>query len=91
MAGQSENNKVSSQAGLASFRGAPAPRPSHRTVALWEDLQAALGHLNHAQFHLGLLAAKPTVIDWDAVETQLDDARQVLGRMALELSEGAES
>lgn len=78
MAGQRENNEVT-------------PRPSHRTVSMWKDLQAALEHIRHAEFHLGLLAEKPNLIDWDAVEVQLGDARGVLGQMALALSDEVDS
>lgn len=80
---------ISSQAGLASFRG--ASRPTHRQVSIWEDVRAALEHIRLAEFHLGYLPEKPRTYDDDAVRMQLADARAVLGDLANHLADGAES
>lgn len=89
------DNRVSSQAGVASIRGGN-PRPSQRTVALWADANAALRAIRQAEFLLGLLPEKPAQsgildLDWDAVQTTLMDARIALGDLALALSDGCDS
>ncbi|MGP6171964.1 hypothetical protein ACTU6V_12250 [Microbacterium sp. A204] len=68
-------------------------RPSHRTVSMWSDLQAALGNIRTVEFALGLLPEKPRGrgIDFEVVQMQLQDARTVLGKLALALSEEADS
>lgn len=91
MAG-THDNRVSSQAGVASIRGGN-PRPSQRTVAMWTDANAALRAIRQAEFLLGLLPEKPAqgaelVIDLGAVALQLMDARIALGDLALALSDG---
>lgn len=66
-------------------------RPTHRTVTMWKDVRAALYRLNEAEFLLGLLPAKPDgPTDLDAVHLQLEDARALLGMIALALADGVE-
>lgn len=78
MAGQRENNEVNA-------------RPSHRTVSLWSDVTACLENIRMAEFYLGYLPEKPRgeLIDHEAVQIQLQDARRLLGSIALDLTEGA--
>lgn len=68
-------------------------RPSHRTVSMWSDLQAALENIQRVEFYLGYLPYKPMgrAIDHEAIQVQLNDARARLGEVALALSEGADS
>lgn len=77
---------------MAMAEQSEVKRPSHRTVSMWSDLQAALGNVNSVAFLLGLLPEKPSgAIDWESVELQLDDARARLGALALALTEEVES
>lgn len=70
---------------------APAPRPSHRTLEMWKDVRAALNHIHQVQFYLGHLPEKPQHgYGGEVVRLQLEDARAVLGELALALSEGVE-
>ena len=85
MAGQRENNEVN-------------PRPDHRTVSMWKDVERALECIRQTEFLLGLLPEKPRSpesgwfeVDIDAIEMQLFDARRALGELALALSTGGES
>jgi hypothetical protein len=78
----------------ASFEHIKHLRPSHRTVSMWSDLRAALEHIRSAEFYLGYLPEKPVGlvgIDHEAVQVQLQDARMVLGALALVLAEEADS
>lgn len=80
---------ISSQDGLASIRR--TPRPSHRTLEMWKDVRAGLNHIHQVQFYLGHLPEKPMHgYDDEVVRLQLEDARAVLGELALALSEGVE-
>lgn len=80
MAGQRENDEVNA-------------RPSHRTVSLWSDINACLENIRMAEFYLGYLPEKPNTagIDHEAVQVQLQDARQLLGSIALALTMGGDS
>lgn len=79
MAGQRENDQVNA-------------RPSHRTVSLWSDITACLENIRMAEFYLGYLPEKPNTdgIDHEAVQVQLQDARRLLGSIALDLTEGSD-
>ena len=66
-------------------------RPTHRTLSMWRDLQAALETIKTLEFLLGLRPEKPAGrIDWEAVQMQLDDQRARIGAMALALTEDGE-
>ena len=77
----------------ASFGQIKNLRPSHRTVSMWNDLRAALENIRRAEFYLGYLPEKPFggVTDHEAVQVQLQDARLVLGTLALALADEADS
>lgn len=62
--------------------------PNHRTFPIWRDVQGALIAIRHTEFLLGFLPAKPSDpdIDWECVRTQLYDAREALGAVALALA-----
>ena len=81
MAGQCENDEVNA-------------RPSHRTVSLWSDITACLENIRMAEFYLGYLPEKPNIaygVDHEAIQVQLQDARRLLGSIALDLTEGSDS
>ena len=67
------------------------PRPSTRDLAIWSDIRAAADAITVAEFHLGFLPEKPREIDFEAVRMQLDDARALLGRLALAHAENIEA
>jgi hypothetical protein len=74
----------------ASFERIMRLRPSHRTVAMWRDLRQCLDNIRMVEFYLGMLPEKPVgAIDFGAIEVQLQDARMVIGALALALSDGA--
>lgn len=68
-----------------------AERPTTRTLALWNDVRAALEHVRLAEFLLGFHPEKPTSVDWEGVQLQLEDTRGVLGQLADALADGAGS
>lgn len=76
-----------------SFQHIKYLRPSHRTVSMWNDLRAALENIRKAEFYLGYLPEKPfgAGIDHEAVQVQLQDARLVLGALALDVADEADS
>lgn len=77
---------------MAMAEQSDVKRPSHRTVSMWSDLQAALANIRTVEFSLGLLPEKPRDgIDFEVVQMQLNDARARLGEVALALTEGNES
>jgi hypothetical protein len=92
MAGQRENDEVMRDV-EASFEQIKHLRPTHRTVSMWSDVRACLENIRTAEFYLGYLPEKPNTrgIDHEAVQTQLQDARMLLGTLALAISEGADS
>ena len=67
------------------------PRPSTRDLAIWSDIRAAADAIKAAEFYLGFLPAKPREIDFEAVRMQLDDARALLGQLALAHAENIEA
>ena len=69
----------------------PAPRPSTRDLAIWSDIRAAADAIKAAEFYLGFLPAKPREIDFEVVRLQLDDARALLGQLALAHAENIEA
>lgn len=69
----------------------PYPRPTTRDLAIWQDIRATADAVKAAEFHLGFLPAKPREIDFEAVRMQLDDARALLGRLALAHAENIEA
>lgn len=94
MAGQRENDEVMRDV-EASFEQIKHLRPSHRTVSMWRDVRAALDHIRTVEFQLGFLPEKPAAsgvldIDFDGVRCQLQDAREVLGLLALTIADGAD-
>lgn len=90
MAGQRENDEVMRDV-EASFEQIKQLRPSHRTVSMWNDMRACLENIRKVEFLLGYLPEKPRGIDHEAVQIQLQDARLLLGTLALALAEGADS
>lgn len=75
----------------AAFEQIKHLRPTHRTVSMWKDLRAALGHIRTVEFALGLLPEKPRgPIDFEVVQMQLNDARAVLGALALAVADEAD-
>lgn len=94
MAGQRENDEVMRDV-EASFEQIKHLRPTHRTVSMWKDVRTALDHIRTVEFQLGFLPEKPAAsgvldIDFDGVRCQLQDAREVLGMLALALADGVE-
>lgn len=94
MAGQRENDEVMRDV-EASFEQIKQLRPSHRAVSMWRDVRAALEHIRTVEFQLGFLPEKPAAsgvldIDFDGVRCQLQDAREVLGLLALTIADGAD-
>lgn len=92
MAGQRENDEVMRDVD-ASFENIKKLRPSHRTVSMWKDVRAALENIRKVEFYLGYLPEKPNTrgIDHEAIQVQLQDARMVLGALALAISDEADS
>lgn len=90
MAEQSDRDRIMS-AVESSFEHIKYLRPSHRTVSMWKDLRAALEFIRKAEFYLGYLPEKPLRdgIDHEAVQLQLQDARLVLGSLALAIADEA--
>lgn len=87
MAGQPERDEVTRDVD-AAFEQIKHLRPTHRTVSMWKDLRAALDHIRTVEFALGLLPEKPRgQIDFEVVQMQLNDARAVLGALALAIAE----
>ena len=77
----------------ASFDKIKHLRPTHRTVSMWADLRAALENIRKVEFLLGYLPEKPNIVrvDHEAVQIELEDARMLLGAIALALTEEVES
>lgn len=69
----------------------PAPRPSTRDLAIWHDLRATLASIGYAELYLGFTNAKPRELDWDAARMHLQDARRLLGALALAHAENIEA
>lgn len=92
MAGQREDDEVAREV-EASFAQIKHLRPSHRLVSMWSDLRACLENIRMAEFYLGYLPEKPNAlgIDHEAVQVQLQDARLLIGQLALALSDEAEN
>lgn len=67
------------------------PRPTTRDLAIWNDLRAALAAISTAEFYLGFTAEKPRELDFEAVRLHLQDARRVLGAVALAHAENIEA
>lgn len=98
MAGQRENDLQRQRDEVtrdvdAAFGQIKHLRPTHRTVSMWKDVRAALENIRQAEFYLGYLPEKPNTIgtDHEAVQTALQDARMVLGQLALGIAEEADS
>ncbi len=90
MAGQSERDEVTRDV-EASFEQIKHLRPTHRSVSMWSDLRAALEHIRKVEFLLGYLPEKPRGVDHEAIQLQLQDARMVLGALALAIADEADS
>ena len=90
MAGQRENDEVTRDI-EASFESIKRLRPSHRVVSMWTDMRTCLETIRTVEFLLGYLPEKPRTIDHEAIQTQLMDARMLLGQLALALSDEAEN
>lgn len=98
MAGQRENDEVEREIAEA-FAPVARLRPSHRIVSMWRDLEACLENIRKVEFLLGYLPEKPASLrvtgpdefDHDGIQAQLQDARALLGQLALALSEEAEN
>lgn len=86
MAGQPERDEVTRDVD-ASFEQIKHLRPSHRTVSMWSDLRAALENIRKVEFLLGYLPEKPRGVDHEAIQVQLQDARMLLGALALALTD----
>lgn len=76
-----------------AFQEGFKPRPSHRTVAMWNDVRALLDIIRTLEFQLGFLPEKPATsgeldIDFDGLRCQLIDARTVLETLAVGLVDG---
>lgn len=91
MAGRREDDEVTRdvEAAAASIMKL---RPTHRIVSMWGELRACLENIRKVEFYLGYLPEKPNTlgIDHEAVQVQLQDARMLLGQLALRLSDEAE-
>lgn len=90
MAGQREDDEVMREI-EAAFKPVSKLRPSHRIVSMWSDLQACLENIRKVEFYLGYLPEKPRGVDHEAIQMQLQDARMLLGQLALALSDEAEN
>lgn len=90
MAGQRENDEVERDIAEA-VRAVEKLRPTHWIALLWGDLEACLSNIRKVEFYLGYLPEKPRDhrTDHEAIQTQLMDARAVLGMIALTLAERA--
>lgn len=77
----------------ASFDQIKRLRPTHRTVSMWADLRAALENIRKVEFLLGYLPEKPNIVrvDHEAVQIELQDARMLLGALALAIADEADS
>lgn len=90
MAGQRENDEVMRDVD-ASFEQIKHLRPTHRTVSMWNDLRAVLNNLHQIEFYLGYLPEKPRgLIDHEAIQVQINDARAFVGALALAVADEAE-
>ena len=60
------------------------PRPSTSDLAIWVDLRMVLAHVNTIEYYLGRRDAEPLGgLDVAAVRSQLNEARRLLGTLAL--------
>ena len=90
MARQRENDEVERDI-AAAFESVSRLRPSHRIVRMWRDLEACLENIRRVEFLLGYAPEKPTHVNHEFVQIQLQDARAALGALALALSDEANS
>lgn len=97
MAGQRENDRQRERDEVTAdvegaFKRIAHLRPTHRTVSMWKDVRAALENIRQAEFYLGYLPEKPNTFgtDHEAVQVALQDARMVLGQLALGIADEAE-